>query len=113
MHMKPLPYAAVDRAETSFQTACLGDADGWAHFMGTDGHRNGTQSIQANATRFPNGIKAVADYVHALGALLLPPSGSVTTTDSTCCNVYICISAMLSHYLAPSASSSKFLVFMR
>ena len=46
-------------------------------------HRNGTQSIQANATRFPNGIKAVADYVHALGALLHSyRDGSFTTTDS-------------------------------
>ncbi|CAL5220459.1 g2480 [Coccomyxa viridis] len=38
--------------------------------MGTEGVRNGTQPIQANATRFPNGIKAVADYVHALGLKL-------------------------------------------
>lgn len=39
--------------------------------MGTAGSRNGTQAIQANATRFPNGIKAVADYVHALGVSLI------------------------------------------
>ena len=39
-------------------------ADGWANMR-----RNGSQPIQANVTRFPNGIKEVADYVHAKGAL--------------------------------------------
>jgi hypothetical protein len=38
--------------------------DGWA-----DLHRNGSQPIQANVTRFPNGMQAVADYVHAKGML--------------------------------------------
>ena len=35
--------------------------------------RNGSQPIQANITRFPNGIKEVADYVHAKGALSCQP----------------------------------------
>lgn len=38
-------------------------ADGWANTQ-----RNGSEPIQANITRFPKGIKAVADYVHAKGA---------------------------------------------
>jgi hypothetical protein len=37
-------------------------ADGWANFQ-----RNGSGPIQANVTRFPSGMKAVADYVHARG----------------------------------------------
>ena len=37
-------------------------ADGWATIR-----RNGTNPIQANSTRFPRGIKAIADYVHAKG----------------------------------------------
>ena len=41
-------------------------SDGWATRQ-----REGTGPIQANSTRFPNGIKAVADYVHAKGRLFL------------------------------------------
>lgn len=47
-------------------------ADGWA-----TRERNGSQPITYNATRFPNGIRALATYVHARGAprrrFLLPP----------------------------------------
>ncbi len=38
-------------------------ADGWA-----TRERNGSQPITYNATRFPNGIRALAAYVHARGA---------------------------------------------
>lgn len=40
-------------------------ADGWA-----TRERNGSQPITYNETRFPHGIKALADYVHDKGVLL-------------------------------------------
>lgn len=45
--------------------ACAACADGWAQRA-----RNGSQPINYNATRFPNGIKALAAYVHAKGLKL-------------------------------------------
>lgn len=45
---------------------CVCATDGWATRT-----RYGSGPIQANSTRFPHGIKAAADYVHAKGALHL------------------------------------------
>ena len=38
-------------------------ADGWAQ-----ANRTGRQPIDCNTARFPNGMEALADYVHARGA---------------------------------------------
>ena len=55
-------------------------ADGWAQRT-----RNGSQPINYNATRFPNGIKALAAYVHAKGLKLgiYSDSGNLTCAGYT------------------------------
>ena len=55
--------APVQAACNERQSAAPVLADGWAQR-----ERNGSQPIAYNATRFPNGIRALADYVHARGA---------------------------------------------
>ncbi len=55
--------APVQAACKEHQRAAPVLADGWAQQ-----ERNGSLPIAYNATRFPNGIRALANYVHARGA---------------------------------------------
>ena len=64
----------------SVRQASAVHADGWARRT-----RNGSQPINYNATRFPNGIKALAAYVHAKGLKLgiYSDSGNLTCAGYT------------------------------
>jgi alpha-galactosidase len=66
--------------------------DGWQTY-----HRDNNGRQQANATKFPNGIRAVADYVHGLGlklgiyrytSLLFPASSLSISSFSVSCLVF-------------------------
>lgn len=89
-----LIYHAADKlVETGLAAAgyvYLNIDDGWANFQ-----RNGSNPIEANATRFPNGIKAVADYVHAQGLKLgiYSDSGTLTCAKYTASLGYEAIDA--------------------
>lgn len=77
--------------------------DGWA-----DLQRNGSQPIQANATRFPNGMQAVADYVHAKGALfMISPQGLVHGVLHRLIHAPFCSSRDLAH--SPSYQEQQML----
>ena len=62
-----LLYTLCGIGGNSVKTNAPALADGWA-----TRERNGSLPITYNETRFPNGIKALADYVHDKG--VLPPN---------------------------------------